>query len=287
VLKFESAWRFSSPGEIPDTVFRELSKIIAQIARNEQRVIECFKGHFASAAGCVSSWSSSVSWAETDLHSYMTQASTNAPLFIEAFYEACEELKSDDKDQPIPDLTVINRILGEHTDYQISPPNLIVNNAKYVVPAPAQATQSFDEEAQNLIQESLSDSRRLLSEGRYRPAIQEILWLLETVVTAFRGESNGNGTSIQGKYFNKIIGDLRRSWQGTTLDQVLEWVTKLHGYLSSPTGGGIRHGRDLKDGVATTSDEAFLYFNLISSYVAFLLSEHERQKKKEEDDIPF
>jgi hypothetical protein len=31
------------------------------------------------------------------------------------------------------------------------------------------------------------------------------------------------------------------------LNQVLGWMTALHGYLSSPTGGGVRHGLDLND----------------------------------------
>ena len=84
---------------------------------------------------------------------------------------------------------------------------------------------------------------------------------------------------MEGKYFNKIVGDLRRHNQGTTFDQVLEWIAKLHGYLSSPTGGGIRHGTDLKVGIATTAGEARLFCNLIRSYISFLLAEHERLSK--------
>ena len=41
----------------------------------------------------------------------------------------------------------------------------------------------------------------------------------------------------------------------------------LHGYLSSPTGGGIRHGVDLREGLALQLDEAQLYCNLIRSYL--------------------
>src|SRR5271166_367595 len=70
--------------------------------------------------------------------------------------------------------------------------------------------------------------------GRHRQAVQEILWLLETVSTAFRGLDTGVAT-VQGKYFNKIAEDLRKHHKGTTLDQVLTWVPTLHGYLSSPT----------------------------------------------------
>ena len=102
----------------------------------------------------------------------------------------------------------------------------------------------------------------MLSEGRNRPAVSEILWLLETVSTAFRGIDTGTGT-VQGKYFNKIAGELRRHHKGKILDQVLDWVTTLHGYLSSPTGGGVRHGADIKSSVDMQRGEAELYCNLI------------------------
>ena len=50
----------------------------------------------------------------------------------------------------------------------------------------------------------------------------------------------------------------------------------LHGYLSSPTGGGIRHGLDLSDGNPVQINEARLYCNLIRSYITYLSTEHER-----------
>ncbi len=134
---------------------------------------------------------------------------------------------------------------------------------------------SLDEQAQELINRSLEESEKLLLEGRDRQAVQEILWLLETVATAFKGLDAGAST-VQGEYFNKIAADLRRHNRGTTLDQVLGWITTLHGFLSSPTGGGIRHGTDLKAGIATDPSEARLFCNLTRSYIHFLLTEHER-----------
>lgn len=56
-------------------------------------------------------------------------------------------------------------------------------------------------------------------------------------------------------------------------------MTKLHGYLSSLTGGGVRHGMDLKAGVASHQNEALLYCNLIRSYITYLIEEHERFQK--------
>lgn len=275
MLKFESAWRFDSPGAVERLVVNDFYDLIAKIARGEQRVLEHFKRYFASAAGFTSTWSSDASWADSDLHTYMDYASENAPLFIEAFYDACTDLAESEEETPVPGLDILNRILIRHGAlYQIVPPNLVRTSAVIPVPAP-EIPASLDQQAQDIIQKSFSDSQRLLAEGRYRQAVQEVLWLLETVTTAFQGLSTGD-SSIEGKYFNKIIEQLRRHNQGTSLEQIIGWITKLHGYLSAPTGGGIRHGMHLKDGVAATADEAKLYCNLITSYISYLLSEYER-----------
>lgn len=108
--------------------------------------------------------------------------------------------------------------------------------------------------------------------------MQEILWLMESVVTAFKGLSTGEAT-IEGKYFNKIVQELRAQKKGQTIEQALSWLSALHGYLSSPTGGGVRHGVDLKSGITIDADEGRLYCNLIRSYVTFLMAEHERMSR--------
>jgi hypothetical protein len=63
---------------------------------------------------------------------------------------------------------------------------------------------------------------------------------------------------------------------GGNLRRVLDWIGGLHGYLSSPTGGGVRHGLDLDAGVPISDNEARLFCNLIRSYLSFLLVEHQR-----------
>ncbi len=280
MLKFNSKWRFESPGPIADGISDELSRLIAKVAAqgSQQRILEHFKAFFASAAGTTSSWSSNAGWAETDLRSYMAEAAANGPLFIEAFYDACESLQRGNPDYAVPDVSLINGILSTHgAGYQIHPPNLVRQTALEPVEVPKSAP-SLDQQAQDIIQESLSQSERLLSEGRYRPAVQEILWLLETVSTVFQGLNTEAGT-VEGKYFNKIAADLRKHHKGKTLDQVLSWMTTLHGFLSSPTGGGIRHGTDLKANIKIQPDEARLFCNLIRSYISFLMAEHARLSK--------
>lgn len=109
--------------------------------------------------------------------------------------------------------------------------------------------------------------------------LQRLVWLLETVSTAFSGQQTKRGETIKGKYFNKIVQDLRKHHSGEHLDQVLSWVAALHGYLSSPTGGGIPHGTDLEKRIATERGEAKLYCNLIRSYIGYLLEEHRRMNE--------
>ncbi len=274
--KFEHSWRFDSPGPIAASVERGFLELIGKIASqgNRQDILEHFKSYFANAAGIACYRSSNESWAETDLDRDMGQAAENAPLFIEAFYDACEALRSSG-DFAVPDVARINRVLAENAaGYEIEPPNLVARNPQAAVAVPTHPP-SLDEQAQDLTQKSLKDSEQLLSEGRHRQADQEILWLLETVSTAFQGLDTGVGT-VEGKYFNKIAQDLRRNHRGQTLEQVLTWVTALHGYLSSPTGGGVRHGTSLSAGVTIEPNEARLYCNLIRSYITFLLTEHER-----------
>lgn len=280
MLKFNGAWRFDSPGAIAAGVSSEFSRLIGKIATQggRQDILEHFKSYFAGAAGTTSSWSSSASWAEGDLEGYMNDAAINAPLFIEAFHDACEELQRAHPDYAVPDVAMINSVLANYdAGYQIKLPHLISEKTQEAIQVPQEAL-SLDERAQEVIQQSLKQSERLLSEGRDRQAVQEILWLLETVSTAFQGLNTGEGT-IQGKYFNRIADDLRKHNKGKILEQVLTWVTTLHGFLSSPTGGGIRHGTDLKAGIAIQPNEARLFCNLTRSYISFLMAEHARLSK--------
>ncbi len=169
----------------------------------------------------------------------------------------------------------MNRVLFDAgADYEIRPPDLVSRNPLAAIPIPDRVA-TLDEQAQDIVQNSLAESERLLSEGRCRQAVQEILWLLETVSTAFQGLQTEEGT-VQGKYFNKIAEELRRHHKGKIIDHVLTWTTALHGFLSSPTGGGIRHGADLKTGIAVQPNEARLFCNLIRSYILFLMTEYER-----------
>jgi hypothetical protein len=287
-LKFNNAWRFNPPGDgrfqnktIPGEAIEEFLGLASRVATQgpRQSVLEHFKGEFASAAGSTHSRSSNESWAATDLENNMCSASENAPLFIEAFYDACTFLGRRYPDWWVPDINLINTVLKKHDiGYEIRPPDLVLlETLETVVPVP-EPPPTLAEKAIDVFQASLQRSEQLLAENHPREAVQEILWLLETVATAFRGLETHSGT-VEGKYFNQIVRDLRAKHPGTTLDRVLEWVTNVHGYLSSPSGGGIRHGLDIDAGVELSQNDARLYCNLIRSYLAYLLTEHERISK--------
>lgn len=261
MLNFNPAWRFTSPGPIASGVEDEFYFFIKKVAGqhpNQQHVLEQYKAAFAAAAGRPSHVSSSLSWAESDLADYMREAAQNAPAFIEAFYDAGAILQRMNPTFVVPDPKTINQVLAKHAaGYEVQPPDLIARNPLPPIPVP-DCAPSLDEQAQDIVQQSLKKSEEDLALGHSRQAVQEILWLLETVSTAFQGLSVGDGT-VQGKYFNKIMDDLRRNHRGKTLEQVLNWVTTLHGYLSSPTGGGVRHGATLKAGMAMSQHDARLF----------------------------
>jgi hypothetical protein len=277
MLNLNPSWRFSSPGAVGGDVREEFSVLIKKIAAqhgDRKFVFEHYKTFFADAAGRTSYVSSNLDWAESDLKAYMSDAAQNAPLFLEAFYDANLALARRYPQLVVPPITLVNHILGKNgAGYELSPPDLLSHNVSSPVEVVAEMP-SLDAQAQEIIQRSLKQSEQYLSTGQARQAVQEILWLLETVSTAFQGLDVGQRT-VQGKYFNKIASDLRRQHKGKTLDQVLGWMTALHGYLSSPTGGGVRHGATF-DYSEMLPHEGRLFCNLIRSYINFLVAEHSR-----------
>jgi hypothetical protein len=111
MLKFNPAWRFQSPGPLPLTMAHALSDMIGRIATqgDRWRVLEHFKGHFATAVGVSAAYSTSESWAETDLDRYLGRAAENAPLCIEAFVDGCSTLAAQNPSITVPDLALINQ----------------------------------------------------------------------------------------------------------------------------------------------------------------------------------
>lgn len=110
---------------------------------------------------------------------------------------------------------MINALLVKHdVGYEIRPPRL---EAREGADAPmvsvSDTPPTIAERAVDLLQVSLKRSEELLSQRRGREAVQETVWLLETVATAFRGLDTGVD-KVEGRYFNQIVKELRRAGSG-------------------------------------------------------------------------
>lgn len=284
-LRFPTKWRFTPPddGEYynrtlpPDAVENFISIIHKTSTQGDATsIIEHFKKHFCIACGSGYWPSSSHSWAESDLHRDANEAAQNAPLFIEAFYDACETLRRKHVSYFVPDTEFINHICKENgVGYEIREQELVLRETISDEVSVPERPPTVAEEAWTVMQKSVRRADELLADGRGREAVQELLWVLESLTTAFRGIEAGD-TTVRGRYFNRIVGELRRCQPGSVFDRVLDWVSSLHGYLSSPSGGGVRHGIDLQHLNELSLNEARLFCNLIRSYVSFLVGEHER-----------
>jgi hypothetical protein len=277
MLQFDPAWRFESPGTAEDTLADEvIQNIIFRIATTSSRkeVLEVFKRHYAKNTGEPYYSSSSESWAYSDLLELMRRlASQNTALFCESLYDGLVEITSQQPHVAIPPWPYVNKYLAA-TGFAIDPPVLMVADNFLPISVPKKVT-SLSEKANDVIQKSLMESENFLAAGKNRAAVQSILWLLETVSTSFRGVEFQDG-DVTGKYFSKIVGDLRRYNRGKALDRISMWLENIYGFLSAPDGGGIRHGAVLRDHEEVTAAEARLYCDLIRSFITFLLQEHTR-----------
>lgn len=273
-----SRFRRGSPETaLPMAVVNEFENLIGLIAAQADRrqdILEHFKSAFCSVIGVPNWHSSDESWAQTDLSRHMGQVAETPELFLGAFYDACEELRADEALE-IPPISLMNQVLRENdVPFEFDPPRLIIRQSTAQVAHP-DPPPSLGDSATAVVTASFRRADELLSERRPREAVQEMLWILESVTTVFRGVELPTGT-VQGRYFNEIARELRASGHGKTLERVVEWCSSLHSYLSSPTGGGVRHGLDLKAGTQISDEEGRLFCNLILSHVTYLMAEHAR-----------
>lgn len=277
MLQFDPAWRFESPGIAEDNLADEvIQNIIFRIATTSSRkeILEVFKRHYAKSTGEPYYSSSSESWAYSDLSELTRKlASQNTALFCEALYDGLIEITSNQPNAAIPPWSYVNKYLAS-TGFAIDPPVLMIAGNFHPISVPTKV-ESLSEKANDIIQKSLVESENFLAAGKNRASVQSILWLLETVSTSFRGVEFQDG-DVTGKYFSKIVGDLRRYNRGKALDRISMWLENIYGFLSAPDGGGIRHGSVLLEHEEVTAAEARLYCDLIRSFITFLLQEHTR-----------
>lgn len=116
-------WRFRSPGPINTQAMNACNSLVHTIASQSESswgIFELFKSKFGG-----SGWSSSESWAIGDLHSLMAAMADNAPAFIAAFWDGCEEVRGQYPEVGLPDVDIVNGILFDHgVPYEIRPRSL-------------------------------------------------------------------------------------------------------------------------------------------------------------------
>lgn len=230
------------------------------------------RAQFSEAMGLPVYRSSSLYFAPGDARAAMDSAAENAPVFISAFYETCEQIKQQLGARTAPSVQVMNRLLEMHgLGYVITPPNLVLREQVEVIPV--QSTTVL-EQAQARFREAIERSRVLLEENNGDEAVAQIWWLLESIMLSFPG-CHLNGQEISGTYFNEVARSLKRAaGDAPVMGAVVRWLEALQSYLSGPGEAGIRHGRHLHlEGLK--KHEAELFCNLTRSYISYLLSEYE------------
>ena len=166
-LRFPGAWRFTPPADgdfinasMPASAVGEFFDVIDKLRNDKSRwwMLEHFESYFGA-----SSRSSTESWAYSDLMSAMAHAAANAPMFIESFYDACEELRNDSDEWFVPDVSFFNAILAKHNvGYVDSPPDLLARELGGPLIAVPQPSPTMAERARETLERSLKRSEELL-----------------------------------------------------------------------------------------------------------------------------
>lgn len=138
-LRMPAELRFAPPGSAEALDGDAMADLLA-IAKKIQNplgyksVLETFKSHFGRSIGEGSSTSSSVDWAESDLWRIARDAANDAPGFIAAFFDACEQLETGGA--TIPDEAHINSVLTKYgCRYQILDGELVTSVPHVAPPA--------------------------------------------------------------------------------------------------------------------------------------------------------
>ncbi len=120
-LTMPTAWRYGSPGGMPPAAVNAFNSLVHTIAGQSESswsIFELFKSKFRGGY----LWSSSESWAISDLHTGMMAAADNAPVFISAFWDGCVQVQAEHPEVGLPDADVVNQILYEHdVPYEVRP----------------------------------------------------------------------------------------------------------------------------------------------------------------------
>jgi len=131
---------------------------------DRQDILECFKEYFAAASGDQYARSSSLSWAETDVDYHAQRCLSDAPGFIAAFCDACEELGAEGVG--VPGHQYVNNVLDKYdVPFRIIE-NEIVTSSEYLV-----QPDTGCESAESIVSRALSDAKALVGHSNAASAI--------------------------------------------------------------------------------------------------------------------
>ena len=134
-------------------------------------VLETFKTHFGRSTGEGSSTSSSADWAESDLWRIARDAANDAPSFIAAFFDACEQLAAGGA--TIPDEVQINSVLTKYgCRYRILDGEL-VTSVPHVAPPAAPLSP------EDAVAKALADAAALMGQRGAASAIDRAYTALD------------------------------------------------------------------------------------------------------------
>lgn len=166
-LDMDAELRFPMGASTPlgDSPTAEFIKLARRITSNGDRqyIIEKFKEGFAKASGSSYSKSSNLSWAESDLEQYASEAAADAPGFILAFCNTCDHLQHYEIQTPTH--ANINTILEKHdVPFRIQNNTLCTSSNYLTPPAPTASAAS-------IVERALSDAKALLGHTNASSAV--------------------------------------------------------------------------------------------------------------------
>jgi hypothetical protein len=281
-MDFPNAWRWSSPkvpapyvSTIPESVLEELVSLATRLSafsdKGEKAGLETFKARVCSALGRAYSESSSGSWTHTDLVALSNELSLNPPLLIEAYVTAAK-LLTDGKGQPVlVDPAPINVILERGSvGFVVRGDSIVLRGGVEpdISPAPTLIEQSNQELAA-----AWTRAEELLGEGQNREAVTAIWWVVESVLTVFKGRKVGSSV-VEGAYFNEILKSLKKAAPNTFIRLSLSLSAQLQELLSDPKKAAVRHGGTF-DMARMSPREARLLIDLAKAFARFFCAEYE------------
>ena len=166
ILEFDREWTFAPPEDgkycnkqIPTAAKNEIFSLIGKVCTqgDRQPMLEHFKRYFCSAAGETHTPSSSAGWAETDLIRFMDEVANNAPLFIDALFDALVTLKGQDANYYVPGEKELNALFQRHRiGYTIHDNRLLLRDKDIPNVKVEAKSESLDDRSHRLVEKSLT-----------------------------------------------------------------------------------------------------------------------------------